>query len=73
MKIRILLLYLLVTTLDSVPVRDRDEYDATDRRHKFGPPDHIDGLPLERDGDLNTVSNQIAACVLPFEAYSTYY
>ncbi|XP_065909737.1 45 kDa calcium-binding protein-like [Dysidea avara] len=54
MKIEILLLYLLVSRLDSVPVRDRDEDDATDERHEFGPPDHIDGLPLERDGDLNT-------------------
>ena len=60
MKIEILLLYLLVSRLDSVPVRDRDEDDATDERHEFGPPDHIDGLPLERDGDLNTVSEPIA-------------
>jgi len=73
MKIDILLLYLLITTLDSVPVRDRDEDDAIVKRHDFGPPDHIDGLPLERDGDLNTVSNLIAAFVLFHEAYNTYY
>jgi len=56
MKIGILLLYLLVTKLESVPVRDRNEDDAADEKHEAGPPDHIDGLPLERDGDLNKVS-----------------
>jgi len=55
MKTEVLIFCLLITGVKSGPVPDSNAALAADERYG-GVPNHIDGMPLERDGDLNEVS-----------------
>ena len=55
MKTEFLIYCVLIAVVKPVPVRDSDTELLFDERYG-GVPDHINGMPLERDGDFNEVS-----------------
>ena len=61
MKRKLLTFCVLIAVVTAVPVRDSDTELLFDERYR-GVPDHIDGMPLERDGDFNEVNYYSCKC-----------